>query len=163
MFDFAWTELAVIGVVALIAIGPKDLPVAIKAVTGAIKKARKMAGEFQTHVDEMVREADLGAVRDKFNEIRNFDIKSEIEKAVDSDGSLAKTFSGNPLEDTVNANAATPLDSTSSDIAAAFAPPAPEPLDAAALAIPAFVPPQIAMPPAPPDFLPPGTTLAGRA
>ena len=59
MFDFAWSEIALIGVVALIAIGPKDMPVAIRAVTDMIKKARRMAGEFQTHVDEMVREADL--------------------------------------------------------------------------------------------------------
>jgi len=60
MFDFAWSEIALIVVVAVIFIGPKDLPVAIKAVTGMLKKARRMAGEFQTHVDEMVREADLG-------------------------------------------------------------------------------------------------------
>ena len=48
MFDFAWSEIGLIGVVALIAIGPKDMPAAIKAVTGMIKKARRMAGEFQT-------------------------------------------------------------------------------------------------------------------
>ena len=63
MFDFAWSEIALIAVVALIAIGPKDMPVAIRAVTGGIKKARRMAAEFQTHVDEMVREADLDDVR----------------------------------------------------------------------------------------------------
>ncbi len=43
MFDFAWSEIALIGVVALIAIGPKDMPVAIKAVAEMIKKARRMA------------------------------------------------------------------------------------------------------------------------
>ena len=63
MFDFAWSEIALIGIVALVAIGPKDLPVAIKAVAEMIKKARRMAGEFQTHVDEMVREANLHDVR----------------------------------------------------------------------------------------------------
>src|SRR5271154_242907 len=98
MFDFAWSELALIGVVALIAIGPKDLPVAIKGVANMVKKARRMAGEFQTHVDEMVREANLDEVRSQINEIRNFDIKGEIEKAVDEDGSLKQTLSGNPLE-----------------------------------------------------------------
>ena len=69
MFDFAWTEIGLIGVVALIAIGPKDMPAAIKAVTGIIKKARRMAGEFQTHVDEMMREVDLQEVRNQINEI----------------------------------------------------------------------------------------------
>jgi sec-independent protein translocase protein TatB len=98
VFDFAWSEIALIGVVALIAIGPKDMPVAIKTVASMIKKARRMAGEFQTHVDEMVREANLDEVRSQINEIRNFDIKGEIERAVDEDGSLKQTLSGNPLD-----------------------------------------------------------------
>lgn len=93
MFDFAWSEIAVIGVVALIAIGPKDMPMAIKAVTNAIKKARRMAGEFQTHIDEMVREANLDEVRKEFNQIRNFDLKSTVERTIDADGSLRSAFS----------------------------------------------------------------------
>ncbi len=93
MFDFAWSEIALIGIVALVAIGPKDLPVAIKAVAATIKKARRMAGEFQTHVDEMVREANLHEVREQFNEIRRMDIKGQILKAVDDDGSIRKTLS----------------------------------------------------------------------
>ena len=88
MFDFAWSEIALIAVVAMIAIGPKDMPVAIRAVTGWIKKARRMAAEFQTHVDEMVREADLSEVRASINEIRNFDFRGEIEKTIDADGSI---------------------------------------------------------------------------
>lgn len=98
MFDFAWSEIALIGVVALIAIGPKDMPAAIKAIAGVVKKARRMAGEFQTHVDEMMREADLHEVREQINEIRNFDIRGEVEKAVDADGSLRATLANNPLE-----------------------------------------------------------------
>ena len=98
MFDFAWSEIALIGVVALVAIGPKDLPVAIKAVAEMVKKARRMAGEFQTHVDEMVREANLHEVRDQFNEIRRMDIKGQILKAVDNDGSIRKTLHENPMD-----------------------------------------------------------------
>lgn len=93
MFDLAWSEIALIGVVALIAIGPKDLPIAIKAVAEAMKKARRMASEFQTHVDDMVRDADLKEVRDQFNEIRNLDIKGKILGAVDGDGSIRRTMS----------------------------------------------------------------------
>src|SRR3954471_20989413 len=98
MFDFAWSELALIAVVAMIAIGPKDMPAAIRAVTAWIKKARRMAAEFQTHVDEMVREADLSEVRASINEIRNFDIKGELEKTIDADGSIRSTFATNPLD-----------------------------------------------------------------
>src|SRR5579875_2529060 len=93
MFDFAWSEMAVIAVVALIAIGPKDMPVAIKALTGTIKKARRMASEFQTHVDEMMREANLEEVRQSLNEIRNFDVVSAVEKHIDPDRSLRDSLS----------------------------------------------------------------------
>ena len=56
--------------VALIAIGPKDLPVAIRTVTGMLKKARGMAAEFQGHVDEMMREANLSDVKTEINKLR---------------------------------------------------------------------------------------------
>ncbi len=97
MFDFAWSEIAVIAVVALVAIGPKDMPVAIRALTKGMKKARRMASEFQSHVDEMVREANLDEVRDQISAIRNFDIKSTIEQHVDPDGALRTTFASDPL------------------------------------------------------------------
>lgn len=167
MFDFAWTEIALIGVVALIAIGPKDLPVAIKAVASMIRKARRMAAEFQGHVDEMVREADLHEVRDQFNQLRSFNVKDEIAKAVDGDGSLRATLNetrdsvteatrnlmqpdmpaeGTPVVETAIAE---PGDSTQAHAEA-------EP-DAVADAPPAFIPPPF-VPPAfvPPAFVPPG-------
>src|SRR6185436_10244321 len=110
MFDFAWSELALIAVVALIAIGPKDMPVAIRAVTGWVRKARRMAAEFQTHVDEMVREADLSDIRSSINEIRNFDIKGEIEKTIDADGSIRSTFTSDPFAETTATTAPTSIE-----------------------------------------------------
>jgi len=92
MFNFAWSELAVIVAVALILIGPKDMPVALRAVTGAIKKARRMASEFQGHVDEMVREADLEDVRDTMREFRGLNVANMLERTVDPDGSLRGSF-----------------------------------------------------------------------
>ena len=160
MFDFAWSEIVLIGVVALIAIGPKDLPIAMKAVSGVIKKARRMAGEFQTHVDEMVREADLDDVRKQFNEIRNFDIKGTIERAVDTDGTIRKTFDDNPLAPAatwVPPSEATPLGALPEHTAPADTP-------IAALAAPAFIPPEYAVKPEPPPaFIPPGITASGPA
>jgi len=160
MFDFAWTEIALIGVVALIAIGPKDLPVAIKTIAGMIKKARRMAGEFQGHVDEMVREANLHEVRDQITQLRNFDLKSEITKAVDSDGSIRATFAENPLSSTSSFPSAsdpvveTPVAEESRNLE--------RPVEA-----PSFVPPESGgtpapyvykPPPEPPAFVPPGST-----
>ncbi len=98
MFDFAWSEIGLIAAVALILIGPKDLPVAIRTITDMIKKARRMASEFQTHVDEMMREANLHEVRDQISAIRNFDVRGEIARHVDPDHSLRDTFAGNPLD-----------------------------------------------------------------
>ena len=138
MFDFAWTEIALIGVVALVAIGPKDMPGAIKAVANMVKKARRMAGEFQTHVDEMVREANLDEVRNQINELRSMDVKGMVEKAVDGDGSIRQGFS-NPMTKDGTATPATPQEGRVLDRpAATVVPPAPAP-DA-----PAFVPPEVA-------------------
>ncbi|GAN68380.1 Sec-independent protein translocase protein TatB [Acetobacter orleanensis] len=92
MFDFAWSEIALIGAVALVVIGPKDLPVAIRGLAGFVKKARKMASEFQSHVDEMVREADLTEVRDHVRDLRNLNVRGRIMKAIDGDGTLARSF-----------------------------------------------------------------------
>jgi sec-independent protein translocase protein TatB len=98
MFDFAWSEIALIGVVALIAIGPKDMPVAIKAISDTIKKLRRMAGEFQGHVDEMIREADLGDVKTSFDELRRMNLKGAVQRAIDPDGSVRSAFA-DPFRD----------------------------------------------------------------
>jgi sec-independent protein translocase protein TatB len=63
MLDVSWQEIMVIAAVAVVVIGPKDLPNAIRTVAQWVKKAREMAGEFQRGVDEMVREAELADVR----------------------------------------------------------------------------------------------------
>ena len=145
MFDFAWSEFALIAVVALIAIGPKDMPVAIRAVTGWIKKARRMAAEFQTHVDEMVREADLSEIRSSINEIRNFDLRGEIERTVDADGSIRSTFASNPLEPAAPATVTSVEEIAVRESTTEPAPPSePEPVIAAAPCVPgapAFLPP----------------------
>ncbi len=160
MFDFAWSEIALIAGVALVVIGPKDLPVAIRAVSGFIKKARRMAGEFQTHVDELVRDADLKDVRDSINQIRNFDIRSTVEKAVDPDHTLRDTFSADPLSTVVTEAVA---DETVAEPAVPEPPPPP-----ARIAAPAFVPPGLVPyvdppvpegPRVPPSFIPTGAML----
>ena len=59
MFDIGWSEMMVIAILALIVIGPKDLPRVLKSVSYWVRKARSLAREFQSGVDEMIREADL--------------------------------------------------------------------------------------------------------
>jgi sec-independent protein translocase protein TatB len=148
MFDFAWSELGLIAVVAMILIGPKDMPVAIRTVTAWIRKARRMAAEFQTHVDDMVREADLGDIRSSINEIRNFDIRGEIEKTVDADGSIRATFAQNPLEPAVTTPAVTSVEeiAIAEPVVQEIAPPdelVVAPPDPCVPKAPAFVPPNV--------------------
>ena len=154
MFDFAWTEIGLIAVVALILIGPKDMPVAIKAISGALKKARRMASEFQVHVDEMVREANLHEVRDGIQGIRNFDIKGKILDAVDGDKTIRESmrtpFVSTPLAETV-------IVPERSEPVFGLAEPAPAFGDPVPSAAPAFIPPHVATASAPPSFIPPGT------
>jgi sec-independent protein translocase protein TatB len=149
MFGFSWAEIGLIMAVALIAIGPKDLPVAIRTVTKMMKKARGMAAEFQGHVDEMMREANLADVKTEISKLRRFDFKSEAEKFVDPDGALKTVFSPQNFGD----NAMAPVANT---IYAAPVAEVVEEIDA-----PAFIPPDAARKAAVPAFIPPGTRRWG--
>ncbi|MDG6094906.1 Sec-independent protein translocase protein TatB [Acetobacter sp. AN02] len=99
MLDFAWSEFALIGVVALLVIGPKDMPVAIRAVKKAVKKLRGMASEFQEHFDEFMREADLSEVRNSVRDLRSMDVRRHIMRTVDGDGSLQRAMEPPVLPD----------------------------------------------------------------
>ena len=70
MFDIGWSEFAVIAVVALIAIGPKELPGVLRMVGQWVAKARKMAGEFQGQFQEAMREAEMADLKKSFDEVR---------------------------------------------------------------------------------------------
>ncbi|MDQ8728818.1 Sec-independent protein translocase protein TatB [Bradyrhizobium sp. LHD-71] len=69
MFDIGWSELIVIGVVALIAIGPKELPGVLRMVGQWIGKARRMAGEFQSQFQEAMREAEVADLKKQFDDV----------------------------------------------------------------------------------------------
>jgi sec-independent protein translocase protein TatB len=71
MFDIGWSELVVIAVVALIAIGPKELPGVLRMVGQWMGKARKMAAEFQGQFQEAMREAEMADLKKSFDEVRD--------------------------------------------------------------------------------------------
>jgi sec-independent protein translocase protein TatB len=70
MFDIGWSELVVIAVVALIAIGPKELPGVLRMVGQWMGKARKMASEFQGQFNEAMREAEMADLKKSFDEVK---------------------------------------------------------------------------------------------
>src|SRR3954467_379931 len=71
MFDIGWSELVLIGVVALIAIGPKELPGVLRMIGQWMGKARKMAAEFQGQFQEAMREAEMADLKKSFDEVKD--------------------------------------------------------------------------------------------
>lgn len=69
MFDIGWSELMVIGVVALVVIGPKELPTVLRSVGRTVGKVRRMAGEFQGQFQDALREAELAEMRKDIGDI----------------------------------------------------------------------------------------------
>ena len=96
MFDIGWTELAIIALIALLVIGPKDLPQAMRTISGWVRRIRGMAREFQSGVEDMVREAELDGVKEEFGTIAGSDLDSMVENTIDPDGSMAGEFDVDP-------------------------------------------------------------------
>jgi sec-independent protein translocase protein TatB len=94
MFDLGWSELLVVGVVALVVLGPKELPNALRTVSNLTKAARKLAGEFQSGINEIVREAELEDARKAAQSIGKGSISKAIENVVDPTGELKSTVTG---------------------------------------------------------------------
>ncbi|MBM3529279.1 MAG: twin-arginine translocase subunit TatB [Alphaproteobacteria bacterium] len=93
MFDISWSELLIIGVVALIAIGPKELPGALRALGNWMGKIRRMASEFQGQFNEAMREAEMADIKKQVDDVTgavssytNFDpmqtVQNEVDKVV---------------------------------------------------------------------------------
>ena len=95
MFDIGWGELVVIGIVALIAIGPKELPTVLRTLGQYMGKIRRMAADFQGQFQEAMREAEMADlkkhaedIKSSVSDIANFDpmanTQSEIERAFET-------------------------------------------------------------------------------
>jgi sec-independent protein translocase protein TatB len=113
MFDVAPTELLLVIVVALVVIGPKDLPKAMRFVGKWIGKARGMARHFRAGLDTMMREAELEELEKQWRE-QNDAIMREFPRVdTESNPPMIPATSlppGEPAEDSDQASAATPPD-----------------------------------------------------
>ncbi len=99
MFDFGIgsSELVIIAVIALIVIGPKDLPKVLRTIGQFTSKMRSMAREFQRHLDEATREAGLDEVKKDVNKMTNFTV-TDLDKTGDDLKKAIEETSPKPAE-----------------------------------------------------------------
>jgi len=95
MFDIGWSEMVFVVIIAILVIGPKDLPKTIATIGKYIRKAKGFAREFQTGIDDLAREADLDDLKTTIQGDK-FDIKKQIEDAVDPTGDFSTMFDDKP-------------------------------------------------------------------
>jgi sec-independent protein translocase protein TatB len=125
MFDIGWSEFLVIAVVALIAIGPKELPGVLRMIGQWMGKARKMAAEFQGQFQEAMREAEMADLKKSFDEVK------EAASGLTSGGGLMTSLQKDVSEamriDDVDKPAETPVTPAIEPLAAPTTPEVPTP------------------------------------
>jgi sec-independent protein translocase protein TatB len=103
MFDISWTEFLLIGIVALVFIGPKELPGVMRTLGQYTRKIRGMAAEFQGQFQEAMREAEMAdlkkSVDDLAHDIKSYDPLKSAREDVEAIGKdLNKDFEKKPLD-----------------------------------------------------------------
>ncbi len=90
MFDISWTEFLLIGVVALIVIGPKELPAVLRTLGQWTRKVRSMAADFQNQFQEAMREAEMADLKKDIDDIahgiKRFDPLKDVRADVEAAG-----------------------------------------------------------------------------
>jgi sec-independent protein translocase protein TatB len=91
MFDFSWSELLLIGVVALVFIGPKELPGVLRTLGQWMAKVRRMANDFQNQFQDAMREAELADLKKEVDNMAaqaasysKFDPLADVQKDMES-------------------------------------------------------------------------------
>jgi sec-independent protein translocase protein TatB len=105
VFDIGWSEMAIIMLVALVVIGPRDLPRLARSLGQWVAKGRAMAREFQRSIEDLAREAELDDVKREIEKVGRTNIRKSIEKTIDPTGELGKAFNPTSIE---SSNSKTP-------------------------------------------------------
>jgi sec-independent protein translocase protein TatB len=96
VFDLGWSEMGIVLLVALLVLGPKEMPKLARDLGRWVGKARALAREFQRSLEDMAREAELDDVKkqidDAGRELRRPQIGKRVEREVDPDGELSAAF-----------------------------------------------------------------------
>jgi len=143
MFDISWTEFLLIGVVALIVIGPKELPAVMRTMGQWTRKVRGMATEFQNQFQEAMREAEMADLKkqvdDMARDVKDIDPLKGVREDIESAGKDVERSLGSTPGQT-----ALPAASSESALTETTAEPAPaEAASVPAIEAPAPPPPEI--------------------
>ena len=123
MLDIGWQELFIIAAVGIIVVGPKDLPRAIAKVSQVVRRARGMARDFQSSIDDVVREAELDDIRKQVETASDFDLGKEIENSIDPTGDMADDLGLTDLKSSLQDTAKEMVAETEPEVAAETAKP----------------------------------------
>jgi sec-independent protein translocase protein TatB len=100
MFDLSWSHILLVVVVALVVVGPKDLPKLMRTVGRWLGKARSMADQFRKSFDEMTRQAELDELRAEIESLRSSrplsGVEQDLNKSILPDEFTAKPMSSTP-------------------------------------------------------------------
>ena len=88
MFDIGWTEMAVIALLLLLVIGPRELPTMMRTVGRYVRKARMLTRDFQHSLDEMAREAELDEAKKTIQSAKSMNLERSFEETLDPDGEV---------------------------------------------------------------------------
>ena len=135
MFEIGWSELLLIGIVALIAIGPKQLPGALRTLGQWTAKIRRMASEFQNQFHEAMREAELADLKKQVDEMTsqaksyaNFDPVADVRREFESaQHQIETSMSEQPKSESEPQSSSAPPAPSQSEAATAQTPGASEP------------------------------------
>lgn len=95
MLDIGGWEFLLIAILGIIIIGPKELPGAIRTVIMFVRRARNLARDFQSGLEEVARDAELDTLTDNIKEVAGGDagnLRDELQDAVDPDGNLKEAM-----------------------------------------------------------------------
>src|SRR5262245_23719116 len=149
MFDISWGKLVVIGVIALIVIGPKELPTVLRTVGQWMGKIRRMAGEFQGQFQEAMREAEMADLKKQFDETTSglkssfdtTDIKNELEKRIQEPTGTTSPSASTPPSDPTAPPPEVPPSTPTDPVALGTAPVVPAPAVDVSVPLPDLPPP----------------------
>ena len=152
MFGLGWGEMVVIGIVALIAIGPKELPTVLRTLGQWMGKVRRMANEFQGQFQEALREAEFADLKKHADDISSSVSEfSNIDPLADVQRDVERQFAGTPAAEIK------PAETPSADAAASETLPPPDGATLPAGVVPPAIDVPLPEPPAPvteKDFAP---------